>query len=135
MIAQPFMTSTRLTTVAAKAAANAATAAVGNITAVGNMPNGITGFTSTPKSASITFTTAKPVSKIDALVDHAKIPQTLKNIPLFMSPKLGTGTAIYANVSPSGSGSTVTIKNASNGSCCFNILGGDSGTFTLNVYT
>jgi hypothetical protein len=102
--------------------------AVGNISLSSPAPTGITSFISTPKSQIITFSTPSPVTKMEVSVPNRP---TVKNIPLFFAPNMGIGTNIYANINKN----NVTIMNVSSGSCCLNILGGETGVFTLNVMT
>ena len=99
-------------------------AAVGNITLVGTAPAEITNFNSTAKSAKISFDTPTPVSKIEAVVTRRDGTSATVNIPISSN-----GTGIRAEVT----GNSVNILNVTNGS--LNILGGDPGTFTLNITT
>ena len=105
-------------------ALTAATAAAGNITSV-SVPPQITGFTSAAKSAKISFKlpAGTSVTKLESIKDGQT---NAINIPI-----TETGTGIKANVS----GETVTISNVSSGASSLNILGGESGNFTLRVTT
>ena len=107
----------------AKALADAR-AAAGNIRSV-SVPPEITGFTSAAKSAKITFKlpAGTTVTKLESIKDGQT---NAINIPV-----TETGTGIKANVS----GQTVTISNVSSGAGSLNILGGESGNFTLRVTT
>jgi hypothetical protein len=121
-IGQPVQNPPRVLSTAQKAQA----AAVGNITLVGTAPAEITSFNSVAKSASISFNTPTPVNKIEAVVKRRDGTSATVNIPISTS-----GTGIRAQVT----GNSVRIVNVSNGPSSLNVLGGDPGTFTLNIMT
>ena len=130
MIAQPPIILGRPPAAGTPAAASAATAKalVGNISLASPAPTGITSFNSSAKSQIITFNTPSPVTKMEVSLPNRP---AVKNIPLFFAPKLGIGTNIYANINKN----YVTVMNVSSGSCCLNILGGETGAFTLTITT
>ena len=101
----------------------------GAISLVGTAPPEITGLS--VSSAVISFTTPTPVSALEAIVNRKDGTTTSVNIPVSVSPTVGTGTTIRADVN----GNNVKIYNVSSGNCCLKMISGDPGTFIINVTT